>query len=388
MRSISQKIALLLAINIFATFCGCSKKHDEANEELYISTETITPNGYIYSNDGVETLYLDFTSLETCPYCSIVNCIHNDSTCQARMFQGTEHGPIPYDNCIYYFSDSDETWVDKDKDGREETEIINESLICYNLENNKTETVASWTGTEACCYNGACIMNHTLYFIGIRGYTEFTELPGLETPENIPMECQLYSYDMNKKKLKKYGSLYDDDLQYSGAASTRSLIMRGVSGKSIYFMYSYLEDDSQENTMENETHICLKLDTKTDEITIESEAAPEQICEGYRCHSDGDKAVIINDDRTWEFPAIKNGFLTHQLTVANDRVWYINEEQSWYYDLRKEKKINISVNAPSDESACVIYADEDSFILKYLDNEKYCFKKFNYRGTLLGESLN
>lgn len=189
------------------------------------------------------------------------------------------------------------------------------------------------------------------------------------------MECRLYRFDLKTEKLKDYGSLYDEDLQYSGAASTRSLILRGVSDDNIYFMYSYLEDISQEDTMENEKHICIKLDPSNDNISVENEAAPELICDGYRCHTENDNAVVKKGDKTWEFPAIKGGFLNNQLTIANDSVWYINGEESWYYDLKEEQKTDFSVSEPLGESPCVIFADSTSCVIKYLENGAYSFRR-------------
>lgn len=374
---IKTRKTLIFSIFIctFLSLCGCNQKTKTFDSNMYIHAETITPNGFIYSDDGVVTSYLNKDNLEITPYCSNANCIHNDSSCQARLYDGTERGPIPYGNCIYYFSKAEEEWLDNDKDGREETPIIKDSLMCYNLENDETKCVASWEGTAGCCYNGACILDDNIYFIGVRGYTEFSDLPGLETPENISMECRLYRFDLKTEKLKDYGSLYDEDLQYSGAASTRSLILRGVSDDNIYFMYSYLEDISQEDTMENEKHICIKLDPSNDNISVENEAAPELICDGYRCHTENDNAVVKKGDKTWEFPAIKGGFLNNQLTIANDSVWYINGEESWYYDLKEEQKTDFSVSEPLGESPCVIFADSTSCVIKYLENGAYSFRR-------------
>lgn len=369
--------AVSICISLCVSLCSCGSKSNTPNSDIYIYAETFTKNGCIYSDDGVVTLYLNQENLETSPYCSYANCTHNDSSCQARLYEGNERGPIPYGNCIYYFSKSEEEWLDNDKDGREETQVIKDSLLCYNLNDNETKSVASWEGTAGCCYNGACILNDTLYFIGVRGYTEFSDLPGLKTPDIIPMECRLYSFNLKSQKLKEYGSIYDKDLEYSGAASTRSLILRGVSDGCIYFMYSYLEDISQEDTMENETHICIKLDTSNDKITIENEIAPELICEEYRCHTEGDKAVVKKGNKTWEFSAIKEGFLTHSLTIADDKVWYIEEGRSWYYDLKEENKVEFSVSETLGEFPCVIYASNNSCVIRYKQDGVYLFRRIS-----------
>lgn len=369
----SVSICTCLSISL----CSCGSESTPVNGDLYVNAETLTQNGYIYSDDGVVTSYLNQDNLEITPYCSYANCIHNDSSCQARLYDGTKRGPIPYGNCIYYFSKSEEEWLDNDNDGREETPVIKDSLMCYNLEDDETKAIVSWEGTTGCCYNGACILNDILYFIGARSYTEFSDLPGLTTPGNIPMECRLYSFNLKSQELKEYGSLYDDDLQYTGAASTRSLILRGVSDGCIYCMYSYLEDISQEDTMENETHICIKLDVSNDKITVENENAPELICDEYRCHTEGNIAVVKKGDKTWKFSAVTEGFLNHALTIADDKVWYIQEGKSWYYDLKEEKKVEFSISEKLGESPCVISADNKSCIIKYKQNDVNLFRRIS-----------
>lgn len=367
-----------LPLCISILFCSCGNNDDFSVEKsIYVSNGIFMENSYVYSMDQATTEYLDFATMQVKPYCSKANCTHKDGACMSRWFSGMQYGPIPHGNQIYYFAPATITWTDVDGDGREETQKIEDSLLCYNFETDATEKVASWEGSEGDCYSGACIVDDKLYFVATRGYTEFAELPGLETPETIPMESDLYCFDLNSRKLTAYGSLTDDDLQYSGAASTRNCILRGISDGKLYFSYSYLEDASQEDTIENETHLCFTMDLESGEILQSEEAPPELVKEEYRCHTEGDTAVVYHGEQEWRFPAVEYGFYSGELTLCDDKVWHLGNGDSWYYDLKANEKVSCSAYQQEIEPVSVIDMYQNQYIVRIVQDDIVTFETFS-----------
>lgn len=377
-----------LIIVMVISLCTACKSDSEKSQstEQYLSNDLVTDSYYLYSADGTKTEYLDFDTMESSLYCNTPNCTHTDSNCMAGWFGGKM--PIVYNNSVFYFVSGSDELYDSDNNGREDKLKIESKLMKYDMEQKTTETFLTWEGSRGESLLGAYVYKNMLYFIGERSYVEFAELPGLETPDAIPRQTLLYKVNLDNGELKEFENFYDDDLKIRASYDSRGMRMAGKSENKLWFVYSYVSDENLSgDKIDNYVNLCFTLNLENDEICLEDEPAPELILNEYRCHTENDgTAVIYKDDKTWSFQAEKWDFFSNNLSLADDKVWHLGNGDSWYYDLKSEEMISVSLFSDIETSVQVISKYKDFYICKYEKDGKFVFEKVEEKELSGGEN--
>lgn len=232
---------VLVFISAALMLCsGCSKtensseKHKE-NDHLYISNVyNIYENGFILNLDP--KMYIDFETMEKTVFCTKPNCTHKTKDCIEKAVGET---PILYGDYIYFF-DSNNGDVRETPDGNEF--YMDSMLKCVSMTTSEMEEIVYF---DDCIpeygYEGRFIIDNTLYFSGY-------------DPEPVPDEYGNFFYgsaggthflcsiDLDTGKYTNYGSIYDGDKQYEGAANSSTAKILGYYDSRLFIQYSFMKE--------------------------------------------------------------------------------------------------------------------------------------------------
>ena len=366
-----------------ALLCSCSSKTESANDAaLYCNSAFSLAKGYLYSADGTTMEYLSYQTLDTSVYCNQANCTHSDNSCAGRRYEGGFRGPIPYGDYIYYFGAQSEKNLDTDGDGREDTTQCSDTLMRYHVQDGSETVFAKIEGSQISTGNGAYVANNRLYFVGSTPYVEYPELPGLATPERQPKQGILYCVNLESGELKQFDSLYDQDLQYPDAWSTRGLKIVGAADGKLWLDFFYLTDGDENTDLADYTNVWFTLDLQTQALTMEQENAPflEQITDGYLCYTRDGQSMVQKGSQTWTLPALPSlPFFTGVVSLADNKVWHLGGGDSWYYDLGQSKQ------NPLDLYEEETFAEQPVKVLSVYDKKLICSYP-DAKGTTVFES--
>ena len=216
---------------VLSGVCNHSGKQGEAQ---YVDIgENIYESGMIFGGNGTK-MYLDFETMEKTVLCSRPNCDHNTSECTAKIIGDT---PIIYGDHIYYFDVSD--GVNETSDGDEF--YIDSKLKKISLSASETETVSEFTDCEPREYDGCVIFDDTLYFCGDDMNPTKDPYGGI-TYANGGGTHYLCSIDLDSGKYINYGSIYDGDKQYEGAANSSTAKILGYYDSRLFIQYSFMKE--------------------------------------------------------------------------------------------------------------------------------------------------
>ena len=234
-----KKILIFISAALML-FTGCGKKENSAKNQnktdhLYINYGyNIYEDGYILNSEP--KMYLDFATLEKTVFCTKPNCTHKSGDCVEKIVGKT---PVMYGDYIYFFY-SNNGDVRETPDGREF--FMESKLKRLSMETSEVEDIVFFDDCyPESGYSGRFIIDNTLYFCG-------------HDPEPVPDEYGNFFYgsargtyyicgiDLDTGKYTNYGSIYEDDKQYEGAASSSSSKIIGYYDSKIFIQYSFMKE--------------------------------------------------------------------------------------------------------------------------------------------------
>ncbi len=385
----TKRFVLLCLSSLLLLNTACSEKvnneYKSKTNEIYAENKIRLPQGCIYSSDYKSLEYLDYETMSILKYCPRANCTHSSAACLAQRFFGGENAPqygaIPYNDYIYFFSSATEEQKDTNDDGRVDMFLYHSQIMRYDIKNDTIEVFAEFDNSDARIAAGAYLYEGSLYFVGQHPYVEYAELPGLETPENQYMEGILYKVNLNTGEVKQFDSIYTNDLQYASAWNDRSFRICGAVDNKLYLNYYYSKNYTEEPIgVLGYTNIWFTLDLETDEIELVREDAPyiECITDGYICYIQDNMATLEKGEEIWQFEVEEKFGFGIMLSVADDKVWHFSKSDSWYYDLRTNQKVDLSIFEGEEFmeiSVSVIDVYEDNLICYYENYGEHVFEK-------------
>ncbi|MBO5163731.1 MAG: hypothetical protein J6B75_04720 [Ruminococcus sp.] len=156
------------------------------------------------------------------------------SECTANIIGDT---PIVHGDYIYFFDVKD--GVEETSEGREF--YIDTKLKRASLETSEIEEISEFTACEPREGGGFVLIGDTLYFCGDDMNPKKNEYGDIGYADigGIHYFC---SVNLENGEYKNYGSIYDDDKQYSGASTSSTARVKGYYNSKIYIQYSFMKE--------------------------------------------------------------------------------------------------------------------------------------------------
>lgn len=234
-----KKLIKIFLVMICICLTGCnteSKISLSSNIKFITSGTNYYKNGCIYGNET--TMFLDFDTMEKAPLCAKPNCTHDNSECIAKTVGDT---PVFYNDYIYYFKSNGGAVIET-TDDREF--YIDSKLYKANLETSETEIVCEFhDGVPVLKWAGYVLQDNELYFT-IDDCNPIKDEYGGYTWGSSGGYHFLCSINLDTGEYTNYGSIYDGDKQYEGAAYSSGANITGIYKDKMYIRYSFIKDNT------------------------------------------------------------------------------------------------------------------------------------------------
>lgn len=262
---LKRNLVILTALCIILT--GCSNKieyrennpkNTKNNSMQYISEYSYYKNGTAYTI-GDSKVFLDFDIMERAPLCAVPNCTHTTSSCLAKNI-GEHYKPVFYDNHVYYFV-SNGGAVKETSDGPEF--YIDSKLMKASLDSSSTEVVCEFHDCVPRESGRYVLYDNELFFVGDnRGAT--LDDYGNYNWGSSGGDFFLCSINLDTKKYKNYGSIYEKDKEYEGSKYSRSSNIYGIYNNKMYISHAFVKNQSIEPTSDEYwTYVNFEFDFET-----------------------------------------------------------------------------------------------------------------------------
>lgn len=261
-----KKFFTAIALSGAVLLGGCAESNKDENAAAndvirHIGTYSSYENGIVY-RAGDSSMFLDLDTMEKSPLCAVPNCTHTTSSCISKIIG--RYVPIFYNEYIYFFT-SNGGAVEETPDGYEF--YIDSSLKRASLDSSEVETVCEFHDCAPVQGYPEYVLNGSeLYFTADDLNPEKGEYGGYNwgTSGGNHFLC---SIDLDTGKYTNYGSIYDDDKQYDGAAYSSGANINGIYKDKMYIEYSFIKDNdalqNRENSDELFENINLEFDFET-----------------------------------------------------------------------------------------------------------------------------
>lgn len=257
-------LSLCLVCVCVSCITSCNNKNNvsKPSEIRFIKENSIEyNNGCVYGYRP--TTYLDFETLENSPLCALPNCTHNDPNCLANIV-GTS--PIFYNGYVYFF-ESNYGDVRETSNGREF--YIDSKLKKASLDSSEIELVCEFSDCAPDQYTpGIVLKGNEIYFTADDLNPTKSEY-GDYNWGNSGGYHFLCCINLDTGKYTNFGSIYDGDKEYEGAAYSSCANITGIYKDKMYIRYSYIKDNdalqSGGNPDELYEHLNFEFDFETRE---------------------------------------------------------------------------------------------------------------------------
>ncbi len=324
---------ILIFCSIFCLiFCGCAKEENKTDNTKFIASGTnYYKNGCIYGNETA--MFLDFDTMEKAPLCAKPNCTHNSSDCIAKIVGDT---PVFYNDYIYYF-ESNGGAVRETTDGREF--YIDSKLYKASLETSETEVVCEFhDGAPIAKWAGYVLHGNELYFTTDDCNPVKGEYGGYSWGNSGGYHF-LCSINLDTGEYTNYGSIYDGDKQYDGAAYSSGANITGIYKDKMYIRYSFIKDNDalQSGNADIDSlyeHINFEFDFESNTWKETDMPFSRYMTDDIYTYYDSDsgKLNILTGEETKtlavEHEPIVFSIFNNRLFDASSGVWYNLEDMS------------------------------------------------------------
>lgn len=263
-----KKVLLTLstALAMICSLCACGNR---PNNDSSTVTEInfIERNADYYENgvvlDGQRAMFLDFETMEKVPLCAVPNCTHSTSDCLAKIIGST---PVFYNGYVYFFETNGGA-IRETPEGHEF--YIDSKLKKASLDSSEIEVVCEFSDCAPDYgYEGLVLKGNELYFVAddLNPTTSEYEVYDYSNSGGTHFLC---SIDLDTGEYTNYGSIYDGDKEYDGAAYSSCANITGIYKDKMYIRYSFIKDNdalqSSDNPEELYEHLNFEFDFETRE---------------------------------------------------------------------------------------------------------------------------
>lgn len=166
-----MKKIISFSLSCILLFTGCTNDTEysikEPSNRVISSLHNTYKNGIVYT-DGNILNFIEYTSFNNIPLCNKPNCLHNDSSCIAKVAKTQGSTPsVVYKDKIYYFTSSSE--ITESKDEKSTNYSIKCDLNKIDLHTGTNEKVCTFSDMEAITSSQIVLENNKIYFIANNG---------------------------------------------------------------------------------------------------------------------------------------------------------------------------------------------------------------------------
>ncbi len=353
-------LCLSCAIVLCMASCHNKKSENESTGIRFIKENTIEyNNGCVFGSNPA--MFLDFETLDTSPICAVPNCSHSNLDCLAKQIGNT---PVFYNKYIY-FIESNNGEILETEDGNKF--YIESKLKKASLDSSEIEVVCEFN--DCAPEQGAIglvLNDNELYFTADNLNPNKSEYGGYSWGNSGGVHF-LCSINLDTGEYTNYGSIYDGDKQYDGAAYSSCANITGIYKDKMYIRYSFIKDNEALQSGNSDIdslyeHINFEFDFES-KTWKESELPFSWFMnnETYSYYDDNSKEMhIIYNDNDTSFPCEDS---KTELKEFNGKLFVhnISTDYNTLYDLTNMTEYSLGEYAKYD-------------IMGYY-NDSYIFRK-------------
>lgn len=243
-----KKILSFLSILVCgaALFTSCGNKNNSPNDISLSNSSEAFNNWYYVSldncsiyNDKSRPFIIDYSTMNSSILCNIPNCSHSSSDCIVNVLKSTFQLPIIYNNCAYYFINSD---LISEADGKMELDLSTR-IKKYDFNNHTISDIANISDFNANFDQGCYLIGDEYYFTANYGNPRYDEL-GNVTAHNNGGGGDLFSVDLQNGEVTDHGEIFDyDELKkrYPTAETSTSTYLMGKIDDKLYIRVGFVQ---------------------------------------------------------------------------------------------------------------------------------------------------
>lgn len=338
-----KRVLSIVLAALMLTACGEKTSDKEANKGVqYISGRGIYENGMTYSagqSDHRVTRFLDFTSLETAPFCAVPNCTHSisSSECLSRV---TGDQPILIGDSVYFFINNGSHGNGDIIETSEGLEFVMESkLMKASLDSSATELVCEFNDALTRTEDSFMIIGDILYFLAYDPDPYIDGMGGASWGSGGGYDF-LCSINIKTGEYTNYGSICYVEDEYPAADNSSGARLCGYYDGKLWIEYSFLKEDIQrdENGIPEPDYVpeftiyMYEFDPSVKEYVRSDMPEPQTITEEYYTYRDEEteKVNVISGDKTYTTG------LDYCELIANNKVFYSDLNGCWWCSIGEE----------------------------------------------------
>lgn len=344
-------------------------------QNYYTTSTNCYDNGVIFIIDNMAYL-LDYNSMQGIPLCNKPNCIHNDSSCIAWQC-GSALLPIIYQDCVYYFTASNEV-VDAE-DGLFQTVEIDGNLNMASLKSGKTSLFVNIQNLDMSKITEAIVIDNILYVIGCYGAEQANDGNWVYYAKG---GAQYFcSINLDTGDFTNYGLVNDSPYAKNNVVKKGNsifsfdddVIIDGIYNDKIYMHYKFVKDQQElegiidNSKEESDINWCYEVkcfDPTTKELSIIDLPPAKCINENNYIYQNAEgNYTIMDSEGGCVTTSVLNTDHSVYLTFVNGKLW--SDGLNCCFDVETQNIYEYNEKYVDSEAVVIDFVN-DQYVVRYV----------------------
>lgn len=363
-------IFIFVVLGLLITI-SCKEKEEtltETNTEVFNNWYEVRAEDYaLFFDEGGNPSVIDYETMETAILCNVPNCTHTTSSCINLCLKESSQLPVIYNDCAYFFVNSESL---AEKDGKQvlELKVI---IRKYDFNDINYENVAVIEGFNANDSGGCYLIGSEYYFTTNNGNPEYDDLGNVESYSSSG-GGNLFSINLDNGKVTDYGEVFDYELlknEYPSVRNSLTMYLMGKIDNKLYIGVNYTKTSITPEMLQNgetpiwsgETYIFDINSHKIDKLDDEFSMCTMNDYHSYFANNQN-KVLTLQNVKTGEIFNGPDIVSWNAMTIFDDKVWH---DDSKCFDIKSGKDIEVS----SNRGAIAIGIYKNNYIIKGEDSD-------------------